>query len=233
VSARATVLVADDDPAIRDLVSIYLRGEGYRVVAAGDGAAAVEAARAGVDLVVLDVMMGGLDGIEACVRIRRERATPIIFLSARAEGLDKIRGLTAGADDYVTKPFDPLELVARVKSQLRRYFELGARPGPPPDDVLAVDDLAVHVAAREVRVGGRPVALTPKEFGIVELLARRPGVVFGVDQIYERVWGERAENSANTVMVHIRKIREKIEAAPRRPRYLKTVWGVGYRLGGG
>jgi two-component system, OmpR family, response regulator VanR len=228
--AQVTVLVVDDEQEIRDLVEVYLRNEGYRVLTAGNGrdALAMVTAQA-IDLVVLDIMMPGMDGVQTCMRIRQEQQMPIIMLSARTEDLDKIHGLTAGADDYVAKPFNPLELVARVKSQLRRHLQWGAAATPTPDEI-AVDDLVINTAAHTVTVNGRAVSLTPTEFAILELLARNRGIVFGAERIYEQVWNEPFFESANTVMVHIRKLREKLEEQPRKPKYIKTVWGVGYRI---
>ncbi len=177
-------------------------------------------------------MMKGMDGIETCVRIRREHRMPILMLSARAEGFDKIQGLTAGADDYVTKPPNPLELIARVKSQLRRYLELNDGGPRSSTEDLVVGDLVINTATRSVRAGERDVVLTPKEFAILELLVRHRGVVLSAEQIYVSVWKEPFNDSANTVMVHVRKLREKLGDDPRRPRYIRTVWGVGYRLEG-
>lgn len=228
----ATVLLVDDDPAIRDLIEVYLKGEGYRILKAANGREALQVlAEHDTHLVILDVMMEAMDGIETCVRIRREHRMPILMLSARAEDFDKVHGLTAGADDYMAKPPNPLELIARVKSQLRRYLELNDGRALPADEVV-VGDLVINTATREVRAGDRDVTLTPKEFAILELLARHRGVVFSAERIYARVWDEPFNDSANTVMVHIRKLREKLGDNPRQPRYIKTVWGVGYRLEG-
>ncbi|MBW5445962.1 response regulator [Cohnella sp. CFH 77786] len=225
---KATVLVADDDPEIRDVVHVYLRNEGFEVLEAENGAQAVEIVREKkVDLVVLDVMMPEMDGIRACMKIREQALVPIIFLSAKQEDIDKINGLSTGADDYVAKPFSPLELMARVKAQLRRQsFHARHDDGA----VLAVQDLTVDRAKHSVTVRGEEVAVTPLEFAILELLASHPGQVFHADQIYEKAWKEPAGYSDNTVMVHIRNLREKIEINPREPRYIKTVWGVGYKI---
>ncbi|MBB6730580.1 response regulator transcription factor [Cohnella zeiphila] len=226
---KTTILVADDDPDIREVIHVYLRNEGYRVFEAADGAEALRiAGEESVQLVILDVMMPVLDGIRACLQIRKTSHVPIIMLSAKEEEIDKITGLSTGADDYVAKPFSPLELLARVKAQLRRQ-SYGAADAEA-ETVLRVQDLTIDLARHEVTVLGRPVALTPLEFAILELLASHRGQVFHADQIYEKVWKERAGYSDNTVMVHIRNIREKLEQNPREPRYIKTVWGVGYKV---
>ncbi|HEU4962808.1 MAG TPA: response regulator transcription factor [Bacilli bacterium] len=226
-----TVLIIDDEKEIRDLISIYLRNEGYQVLTAADGLAGLEQLELHpqIELILLDIMMPKLDGLQACLKIREARNTPILMLSAKSEDTDKILGLGAGADDYVTKPFNPLELLARVKSQLRRYTKLN-RNAPLNADEIEIDGLVVNVATHEVKVEGRDVKLTPREFAILELLARHAGQVFSNERIYEAVWQDPFCRSENTVMVHIRKIREKIEAEPRNPRYIKTVWGVGYKL---
>ncbi|MGQ7278890.1 response regulator transcription factor [Brevibacillus thermoruber] len=225
-----TVLVVDDDEEIRNLIAIYLQNEGYRVLKAADGLEALEVLKQNeVHLLVLDIMMPRLDGIQACLKIREEQHMPIIMLSAKSQDMDKIYGLSTGADDYMTKPFNPLELVARVKSQLRRYLRLNQGYAAREDEI-EIGDLTINTATREVKVNGRDVKLTPTEFAILELLARNRGVVFSTEQIYERVWKEPFCQSDNTVMVHIRKIREKIEEDTRKPRYIKTVWGVGYKI---
>ncbi|MBR8661619.1 MULTISPECIES: response regulator transcription factor [Brevibacillus] len=225
-----TVLVVDDDEEIRNLIAIYLQNEGYRVLKAADGMEALEVLKQNeVHLLVLDIMMPRLDGIQACLKIREEQHMPIIMLSAKSQDMDKIYGLSTGADDYMTKPFNPLELVARVKSQLRRYLRLN-QGYTAREDEIEIGDLTINTATREVKVNGRDVKLTPTEFAILELLARNRGVVFSTEQIYERVWKEPFCQSDNTVMVHIRKIREKIEEDTRKPRYIKTVWGVGYKI---
>ena len=223
-----TVLVTDDDQDIRDGIEIYLKNEGYRVLKAGNGIEALELLEENeVHVIVLDIMMPQMDGISATFKIREQRNIPIIMLSAKAEDSDKIHGLSVGADDYVTKPFHPMELVARVKSQLRRYTKLGTYQGR---QVIEVDGLILNQEAKELSVEGEAVKLTPIEYKITELLMTNAGRVFSIHDIYERVWNEPAYNAENIVAVHIRKIREKIEADPKNPRYLKVVWGVGYKI---
>ncbi|GAA3411054.1 response regulator transcription factor [Paenibacillus hodogayensis] len=226
-----TVLVADDDPEIRDVVGIYLRNEGYRVVEAEDGLQALEAlGREDVDLIVLDVMMPRLDGIKACFKIREQSGIPIIMLSAKSEPIDKITGLTTGADDYVAKPFNPLELIARIKAQLRRQTLAGAAGKPADGTAIEIGELLIDQGRHLVTVKGKEVSLTPIEFSILMLLASHRGQVFNVEQIYKNVWKENKFCTDNTVMVHIRNIREKMEEHPREPRYIQTVWGVGYKV---
>jgi two-component system, OmpR family, response regulator VanR len=235
--AEETILIIDDEKEIRDLIGIYLTNEGYNVLKAADGMEGLEYLKnETVHLVVLDIMMPRLDGIQACMKIRESMNVPIIMLSAKSQDMDKIMGLTTGADDYVTKPFQPLELVARIKSQLRRYLRLNQmdRNSQPNSnqqmDVISLDELVINITTHAVSVEGREIKLTPREFAILELLARNPGVVFSTEKIYERVWNELFYESENTVMVHIRNLREKIENNPRTPRYIKTVWGVGYKI---
>ncbi|MGG4396672.1 response regulator transcription factor [Paenibacillus thiaminolyticus] len=225
----ATILVVDDDPEIRDVIHVYLRNEGYQVREASDGLEALEQLNTeSVNVVILDVMMPNMDGIRTCMKIRETSSVPIIMLSAKEEDIDKINGLTTGADDYVAKPFNPLELMARVKAQLRRqkYAESQAMN----EEIIRVGDLVIDRIQHEVTVRERTVILTPIEFSILELLAKHRGRVFHADQIYERVWKEPAGYSDNTVMVHIRNLREKLELNPRSPQYIKTVWGVGYKI---
>ncbi|MGO4697010.1 response regulator [Paenibacillus sp. 2TAB26] len=225
-----TILVVDDDPEIRDILQIYLRNEGYRVVEAVDGQHAVEVInREPVHLIILDVMMPKWDGIKACLKIREEHDVPIIMLSAKGEDIDKITGLSTGADDYVTKPFNPLELLARVKAQLRRQ-SLTVQAASASNEIT-IDALIINKDQHLVTVKGQELALTPIEFAILLLLASHRGQVFNIDKIYQNVWKDQsAFYSENTVMVHIRNIREKIEDNPREPRYIKTVWGVGYKI---
>ncbi|MEK3936148.1 response regulator transcription factor [Sporosarcina sp. FSL W7-1349] len=226
--ATFTVLVADDDQDIRDGIEIYLKNEGYLVLKAADGKEALELlASQEVHLLILDIMMPNMDGITATFKIREARNIPIIMLSAKAEDSDKIHGLSVGADDYVTKPFHPMELMARVKSQLRRYVQLGTYDGQRK---IEIDGLVLDEESKEITVDGKPVKLTPIEYKITELLMKHAGRVFSINEIYERVWNEEAYNAENIVAVHIRKIREKIEADPKNPRYVKVVWGIGYKI---
>ena len=224
-----TILVADDDKAIADAIEIYLRGEGYDVLKAYDGLEALRIAREeDVSLIIMDVMMPGLDGLRATLLVREEKDIPILMLSAKSEDCDKIAGLGIGADDYVTKPFNPLELLARVKALLRRARLQGA--STPKSSIFHSGGLEVDSDAKTVSVDGEQVALTPTELGILTFLIANAGRVFSIEQIYEAVWNEQAYNPENTVAVHIRRIREKIEIDPRNPRYLKVVWGIGYKV---
>ncbi|WP_026559570.1 response regulator transcription factor [Bacillus sp. J37] len=224
-----TVLVVDDDKEIREAIEIYLKNEGLTVLLASDGVEAIERLRENeVHLIILDVMMPRMDGISATFKIREQKNIPIIILSAKSEDTDKILGLQVGADDYVTKPFNPLELIARVKSQLRRYVKLGHFEGR--NRTIDLNGLTIDQEAKEVAVNGEAVKLTPIEYKIVELLMLNAGRVFSISEIYERVWQEPCYNAENTVAVHIRKIREKIEIDPKNPRYLKVVWGIGYKM---
>jgi len=228
--AKETILLVDDEKEILDLLEIYLTNDGYAIMKAYNGWEALDILQKHeIDLVILDIMMPKMDGIQACLKIREQKNMPIIMLSAKSQDMDKIMGLSTGADDYVTKPFNPLELLARVKSQLRRYTRLNI-PVIKKDNEIEVEDLLINTATHEVKIEGRDVKLTPREFAILELLARNRGMVFSIERIYESVWGEAFFESDNTVMVHIRKIREKIEENPRQPKYIKTVWGVGYKI---
>ncbi|QTH42003.1 response regulator transcription factor [Cohnella sp. LGH] len=223
------VLVVDDDKEIRDAIEIYLKNEGVTVLKAKDGAEALEIINEHpVHLIIMDVMMPRLDGIAATSKIREQKNIPILMLSAKSEDSDKILGLHVGADDYVTKPFNPMELVARVKSQLRRYVTLGSYEGIKK--VIDLKGLTLDKSAKEVTVHGEPVKLTPIEYKIVEFLMTNAGRVFSINEIYERVWKEPGFNAENTVAVHIRNIREKIEINPKNPTYLKVVWGIGYKM---
>lgn len=224
------ILVCDDDQAIVDAIEIYLSQEGYTVLKAYDGLEAIRMVKEKeIQLVILDIMMPRMDGIRATMKIREISAVPIIFLSAKSEDVDKILGLNVGADDYITKPFNPLELNARVKSVLRRYTQLGAI-AEKKDTVFKIGGLRVDDDRKEVTVDGEVVKLTPMEYRILLLLVQNPGKVFSIGQIYERIWKEEAVSGDNTVAVHIRHIREKIEINPKDPRYLKVVWGVGYKI---
>lgn len=229
------ILIVDDEKEIRDLIEIYLKGEGYNTVKAVDGEEALEILkREEIDLIILDIMMPKLNGIEACMKIREEREMPIIMLSAKSEDTDKILGLNMGADDYLTKPFNPLELVARVKSQLRRFYRFNPRVKNQEDIVeenkIVIEELEIVLDTHEVAIDGKEIKLTPTEFDILVLLAKNRGRVFSIENIYESVWQQEFMESDNTVMVHIRKIREKTEENPRSPKYIKTVWGVGYKI---
>ena len=225
------VLVCDDDREIVEAIEIYLSQEGYKVLKAYDGEEALKVLdREKVDLLIIDVMMPKLDGIRATLKIREKKNMPIIILSAKSEDADKILGLSVGADDYMTKPFNPLELTARVKSQLRRYTQLGSTIDKSNQAVYAVGGLSIDDEQKEVTVDGEPVRLTPIEYNILLLLVKNQGKVFSIDQIYESIWNEDAIGVDNTVAVHIRHIREKIEINPKEPRYLKVVWGVGYKI---
>ena len=225
------ILVCDDDKEIVEAIDIYLTQEGYQVLKAYDGEEAIRKLKENqVDLLIIDIMMPKLDGIRATLKIREEHRLPIIILSAKSEDADKILGLNIGADDYLTKPFNPLELVARVKSQLRRYNQLGSSVEKTSEKVYEVGGLKINDDLKEVTVDGEFVKLTPIEYNILLLLMKNRGKVFSIDQIYESIWNEDAIGADNTVAVHIRRIREKIEINPKEPRYLKVVWGVGYKI---
>ena len=227
----ANILVCDDDKDIVEAIDIYLEQEGYQVIKAYDGEEAIRALRnQQVDLLIIDVMMPKLDGIRATLKIREENPLPIIILSAKSEDADKILGLNVGADDYVTKPFNPLELVARVKSQLRRYTQLGSVPYKENAQIYQTGGLYINDDLKEVKVDGESVKLTPMEYNILLFLTKNQGRVFSINQIYENIWNEEAVAADNTVAVHIRHIREKIEINPKEPRYLKVVWGLGYKV---
>ncbi|MDU0204848.1 response regulator transcription factor [Paenibacillus sp. MAH-36] len=223
------VLVVDDDAEIREVIHVYLRNEGYQVLEASDGLEALNVLKSNeVHLIILDVMMPRMDGIKACLKIRETLTIPIIMLSAKEEDIDKIAGLTTGADDYMTKPFNPLELLARVKAQLRRQTFTAKEQ--PNESLICIQDLCIDKTKHIVTLKESEISLTPLEFSILELLANHPGQVFNAEKIYETVWNELAGYSDNTVMVHIRNLREKLEDNPREPRYIKTVWGVGYKI---
>ena len=223
------ILVCDDDKEIAGAIEIYLRNEGYTVFKAFDGVEALSIARGQqIHLIVMDVMMPKMDGVQATMKIREEKNIPIIMLSAKSEDYDKITGLNVGADDYITKPFNPLELIARVKSQLRRYVDLGSME--KKSGVYKTGGLTIDDGEKTVTIDGEYVTVTPTEFGILKLLTENAGKVFSMEQIYENVWNEPAYNPENTVAVHIRRIREKIEINPKNPKYLKVVWGIGYKI---
>lgn len=229
----ANILVCDDDKAIVEAIEIYLMQEGYQVYKAYDGAEAVRILETEeIHLLIMDIMMPKLDGIHATIKIRENYSIPIIMLSAKSEDADKILGLNIGADDYMTKPFNPLELTARVKSHLRRYTKLGSISGGMEEEgqVYRSGGLIMNDVTKEVTVDDEPVKLTPIEYNILLLLVKNQGKVFSISQIYESIWNEEAIGADNTVAVHIRHIREKIEINPKEPRYLKVVWGVGYKV---
>ncbi len=225
-----TILVCDDDKEIVDAIEIYLSQEGYQILKAYDGLQAVSMMeKHEIQLLIIDIMMPKLDGLRATLKIREKSSIPIIILSAKSEDADKILGLNIGADDYVTKPFNPLELVARVKSQLRRYTKLG-NAAEESQKVYQTGGLVMNDDLKEVTVDGEPVKLTPIEYNILLLLVKNQGKVFSINQIYESIWNEDAIGADNTVAVHIRHIREKIEINAKEPRYLKVVWGIGYKV---
>ena len=223
------ILVCDDDKAILDSVEIYLNLEGYHTIRAMNGQEALKAVEnTEIHCAILDIMMPNIDGLTATLKMREKHNFPIILLSAKSEDTDKITGLSFGADDYVTKPFNPLELMARVKSQIRRYVRLGSIESK--EGVIITGGLALDTVAKELTLDGEPVRLTAREYGIVEYLMRNLGHVLSTQQFYEAVWNEPSYSSEKTVTVHIRRIREKIEINPKEPKYLKVVWGIGYKI---
>lgn len=225
------ILVVDDDKEIVESIEIYLKNEGYKVFKAYDGMEALDILTTEeIHLILMDIMMPKLDGIKATIKIRQEKNIPIILVSAKGEDTDKILGLNIGADDYITKPFNLLELIARVKSNLRRYMNFGNYNNETGKDVLRSGGLELNTSTKEVKVDGNLIKVTPIEYRILELLLRNKGIVFSIDEIYEKVWKEESFNVENTVAVHIRRIREKIEINPKEPRYLKVVWGIGYKI---
>lgn len=227
-----TILICDDDRDIRRALRIYLTGEGYRVLEAENGQQALEVLEGSqADLVLMDVMMPGLDGLAATMKLREGSSVPVILLTAKSEDTDKILGLTVGADDYVTKPFNPLELIARVKAQLRRTAWSAAQEHR--EENLRIDGIELDDAAKTVTLNGEPVTLTPTEYDILKLLMENPGRVFSSSDIYRLVWKDAPLGAQNTVAVHIRHLREKIEINPAEPRYIKVVWGKGYKLEAG
>ena len=228
------ILIVEDDKDIREGVGIYLKSQGYQVFMAADGVEGLEVLdREEIHLAIVDIMMPRMDGITMTMKLREKHDFPVIMLSAKSEEVDKVMGLNIGADDYVTKPFTPMELMARVNSQMRRYRrfmeKLQEKEFQNSDTIYTIGGLEVNESTFEVRVDGTPVKMTPMEFKILLLLIKNPGRVFSADEIYERVWNERAVNT-ETVMVHVRNIREKIEINPKEPKYLKVVWGVGYKI---
>jgi two-component system response regulator VanR len=229
---KAGILIVEDDQAIADLIEIHLVNEGFEVFKAENGVRALDILKEdSVHLVVLDIMMPGIDGLEVCRRIRKTNNIPILILSAKSQDMDKVLGLRTGADDYLTKPFNVVELLARVKSQLRRYLTLNPQSAPlEKTGILSAGGVVIDDANHDVAVNGRSVKLTPTEFAILRLLVSHPGRVFSAEEIFRRVWVDRYYDSNNTVMVHIRKIREKTEEDPGHPTIIKTVWGVGYKI---
>ena len=223
------ILVVDDDKDIVNAIEVYLKTEGYNVHKAYDGIEALDiAGKEDIQLILMDIMMPRMDGMQATMKIREEKNIPIIILSAKSEDYDKVTGLNIGADDYLAKPFNPLELIARVKSQIRRYTALGSME--KKENVFKTGGLMVDDEAKSVTLDGEQVVLTPIEYGIIKHLVESAGKVFSMEQIYEAVWNEPSYNPENTVAVHIRRIREKIEIDPKNPRYLKVVWGIGYKI---
>ncbi len=226
-----TILVVDDDKEIASAIEKLLHLEGYKVLKAYNGLEALDKlVENNIQLILLDVMMPKLDGLSAMMKIREHKNIPIIILSAKSEDSDKILGLSMGADDYITKPFHSGEMIARVKSQLRRYIHLGDMQNSEQNAQINIGGLSLNKDSKQLYVDGEAVRLTPKEYKILELLMSNPGIVFSAENIYERVWNEVAYSVENTVMVHIRRIREKIEINPREPKYLKVVWGIGYKI---
>ncbi len=226
-----TVLICDDERDIVSALKIYLSGEGYNLLEAHDGREALELVQKNeVHLILMDVMMPRLDGIAATAKLRAESNVPIILLTAKSESGDKVLGLNVGADDYITKPFDPAEVVARVRSQLRRYTKLGAAPEPERPGRYVLGPITLDEEAVTVTLDGETVALTPIEYNILRLLIKHPGRIYSSAQIYELVWNESAVGAENAVSVHIRHLRQKLEIDPSEPRYLKVVWGLGYKL---
>ena len=225
------ILIVDDEPEMVQMLSRFLSRSGYEIIPAFTGEEAVASIKAHPDIILLDINMPGMDGISVCKEVRDKIGCPILFLTAKDQEADKIEGFTAGGDDYITKPFNPIEVIARVKSQLRRYTTLGGRSGPQDrPDLLSNGGITVDDGAKSVTVDGEPVSLTPIEYNILLLLIRHQGRVFSTGQIYEQVWNDPSLGSENTVAVHIRHLREKLEIDPANPRYIKVVWGLGYKM---
>ncbi|BCZ48184.1 DNA-binding response regulator [Clostridium gelidum] len=227
---KPTILVVDDEKEIRELIEIYLRNEGYNVIMAEDGLEALKIAKKDtIHLIILDIMLPNIDGIQVCKNIREYLDVPIIMLSAKREDNDKILGIITGADDYIAKPFNPLELVVRVKAQLRRYLRTTTLP---KNDEIVIDDLVINSNTHQVTIGENEIKFTSKEFEILKLLAENKNVVFSSRKIYESVWNEEFYESDSTIMTHIKNIREKLGDNVKHPKYIKTVWGVGYKIEG-
>ena len=227
----AKLLIVDDEEKIREVVREYAEFDGYEVTEAADGREAVALCRINdFDIIIMDIMMPKLDGLSTMMKIRATENIPILVLSAKSEDTDKVLGLSMGADDYITKPYNPMELVARVRSNLRRYMQLGAIDTANKTDIIEIGGLELDTKAKSLKVDGEPVKLTATELKILELLMKNAGRIFSAEEIYSKVWNEDAYAVENTVMVHIRHIREKIEINPREPKYLKVVWGIGYKI---
>lgn len=225
------ILVCDDDKEIVEAIEIYLSREGYKIWKAYNGEQALEIVKKNeMHLIILDIMMPKMNGIEVAENVRKEKAIPIIMLSAKSEDYDKINGLNSGADDYVTKPFNPLELIARVNSQIRRYTSLGSIKKEEDSTIYKTGNLKINDDTKEVWVEGKEIKLTPTEYNILKFLTKNKGVVFSIEQIYENVWEDEAYGAENIIAVHIRHIREKIEINPKEPKYLKVIWGIGYKI---
>lgn len=225
------VLVCDDDKEIVEAIEIYLTKEGYNIIKAYNGEEALKIVENNeIHLIILDIMMPKVNGIQVASKIRENKAIPIIMLSAKSEDYDKINGLNTGADDYVTKPFNPLELIARVNSQIRRYTTLGSIKKEEKENIYKTGELEINDATKEVFVEGQKMKLTPTEYNILKFLTKNKGIVFSIDQIYENVWEDEAYGAENIIAVHIRHIREKIEINPKEPKYLKVIWGIGYKI---
>ncbi len=225
------ILVCDDDKEIVEAIEIYLSKEGYNILKAYNGQEALRIVENNeIHLIILDIMMPKLNGIEVASKIREDKAIPIIMLSAKSEDYDKINGLNTGADDYITKPFNPLELIARVNSQIRRYTTLGSIKTEEKEDIYKTGDLEIHDDTKEIFVEGRKIKLTPTEYNILKFLTKNKGKVYSINQIYENVWEDEAYGAENIIAVHIRHIREKIEINPKEPKYLKVIWGIGYKI---
>lgn len=225
------ILVCDDDKEIVNAIEIYLEKEGYKIYKANNGKEALNIInKEEIHLVILDIMMPELDGISVAENIREDKAIPIIMLSAKSEDYDKIKGLNVGADDYITKPFNPMELIARVNSQMRRYTKLGSISKKEDNNIYQAGELIIDDTKKEVYVDGKNIKLTPTEYNILKFLTKNKGRVFSISQIYENVWEEESYGAENIIAVHIRHIREKIEINPREPKYLKVIWGIGYKI---
>lgn len=226
---KEKILVVDDDKSIRNLIEVYLKNDDYEVFNACNGQEALASLESNdYDLIILDIMMPILDGVATCIKIREKYTMPIIFLSAKGEEIDKIQGLTVGADDYITKPFGSMEVLARVKAQLRRYKNFNNKSNSK--NIIEIEDLIINTDIHEVTVRGENIKLTPKEFDILECLARSKGIVFSIEKLYETVWKESFAVSDTSIAVHITNLRQKIEIDSKNPQYIKTVWGVGYKL---